>query len=206
MAIYLLRHGGTEWNTVGRFQGQQDSPLTAQGRTQATAMGRRLATHLAMGEAGAVVPTLWASALGRSGHTAALVAAELGLAPETVRRDARLNEVSLGSWNGLTDGEMMARDEAAWTAWRRTADPWIAAAPGGESRADMARRAQAWLDEHVPAVPQMAPHVVVGHGAFNRVLRGLYCGFGRDFIMALDSFSHDAILILEHGQETWLDG
>ena len=40
--IYLCRHAQTEFNTVARFQGQVDSPLTAMGHAQAEAMGRRL--------------------------------------------------------------------------------------------------------------------------------------------------------------------
>ncbi|MEQ9190857.1 MAG: histidine phosphatase family protein [Alphaproteobacteria bacterium] len=198
MTIYLMRHGETEWNVAGRLQGQKDSPLTARGRAQAAAMGRRLAPLLAVGPP----LTLWASALDRSWHTARLLAAELACDPAAIRRDARLNEQSLGPWDGLTDGEMMARDEAAWTAWRRPADLWMAAAPGGESRADMALRARAWLD----TIDMSATHMVVGHGVFNRILRGVYGGFGRDRVTALESFPHEAILVLERGRETWLDG
>ncbi len=40
--IYLLRHGETVWNCVGRFQGQQDSPLTARGIEQADHVARLL--------------------------------------------------------------------------------------------------------------------------------------------------------------------
>lgn len=40
--IYLLRHGETVWNCLGRFQGQQDSPLTARGIEQADQVARLL--------------------------------------------------------------------------------------------------------------------------------------------------------------------
>jgi probable phosphoglycerate mutase len=40
--IYLLRHGETVWNCVGRFQGQQVSPLTARGIEQADQVARLL--------------------------------------------------------------------------------------------------------------------------------------------------------------------
>jgi hypothetical protein len=40
--ILLIRHGETEWNSLGKWQGQQDSPLTNQGMSQAAALGQRL--------------------------------------------------------------------------------------------------------------------------------------------------------------------
>ena len=70
--IYLCRHGQTVFNQSRRYQGQVDSPLTALGRAQASAMGRRLA-----GLVGADV-TVWASPLGRAQETLALILAELG--------------------------------------------------------------------------------------------------------------------------------
>ncbi len=45
--VFLLRHGETRWNAVGRFQGQRDSPLTARGRDQAAQLGRVLTGALA---------------------------------------------------------------------------------------------------------------------------------------------------------------
>ncbi|MGC2079716.1 MAG: phosphoglycerate mutase family protein [Xanthobacteraceae bacterium] len=44
--IYLLRHGETIWNTVGRFQGRKDSPLTQRGIEQANQMGMLLSREI----------------------------------------------------------------------------------------------------------------------------------------------------------------
>lgn len=60
--IFLLRHGETEWNAAGRFQGQRDSPLTACGREQAAQLGRILAKALA----GRLLVPLDVSPLGRT--------------------------------------------------------------------------------------------------------------------------------------------
>ena len=40
VSIILVRHGQTEWNVEGRWQGQQDSPLTEQGLGNAKKLGR----------------------------------------------------------------------------------------------------------------------------------------------------------------------
>ena len=40
--LLAIRHGETVWNVEERFQGHEDSPLTANGRRQVAALGRRL--------------------------------------------------------------------------------------------------------------------------------------------------------------------
>ena len=67
--IFLLRHGETEWNAEGRFQGQRDSPLTARGREQAAQLGRILLRTFADGR----VPPFHVSPLGRTQDTAAII-------------------------------------------------------------------------------------------------------------------------------------
>ena len=41
--LLLVRHGQSEWNSVGRMQGHADSPLTPEGRRQAVSAARKLA-------------------------------------------------------------------------------------------------------------------------------------------------------------------
>ncbi len=40
--LVVIRHGETEWNVRGIWQGQQNSPLTDQGMRQAKAVAERL--------------------------------------------------------------------------------------------------------------------------------------------------------------------
>ena len=161
--IYLVRHGETEWNRIGRMQGQLDAPLTTRGEAQARAVGETL------GELGVDGFDLVVSPLGRTRATAAIIASTLGRDPETMVADHRLQEMTWGDWDGLTRAEIEARDPDAWA--RREAGKWDYCPPGGgESYAMAAIRVTDWLAEQDPD----RPLIVVSHGGTGRVVRGLY--------------------------------
>ena len=166
MAIYLLRHGETIWNRARRLQGQRDTPLTLTGARQAAAMGRTLAGLLESREPGAFL----SSPLGRARQTASIVADEIGFDPDMIVLEDLVIETSFGVWDGLNMEEILARHEATWN--RRRADRWHTAPPGGESHADVAERARRFLEE----MPTGRPLIIVAHGSFNRILRGLWRG------------------------------
>jgi probable phosphoglycerate mutase len=92
--VYLIRHGETEWNVAGRFQGRLDSALTQAGTLQAEAIGRRLAALRIQADAFVISPS------GRTRKTAAVMADFVEL--PNAQFDDRLAEVSTGSWDGLT--------------------------------------------------------------------------------------------------------
>jgi probable phosphoglycerate mutase len=92
--VLLVRHGQSEWNAAGRWQGQADPPLSDLGRRQARAAAASL------GALDAIV----ASDLQRAGETAAIISAELGVGPVLV--DPDLRERDAGEWSGLTRAEI----------------------------------------------------------------------------------------------------
>lgn len=92
--VLLVRHGQSEWNAEGRWQGQADPPLSPLGRVQAAA---------AAGAAGAVAGIV-ASDLQRALATAEIIADHLGVGP--VRPEPRLRERDAGEWTGLTRAEI----------------------------------------------------------------------------------------------------
>lgn len=92
--VLLLRHGQSEWNAVGRWQGHADPPLTALGRAQALAASRALGT----------LDAAMASDLVRARETAEVVTGQLGVGPVLI--DERLRERDAGEWTGLTRAEI----------------------------------------------------------------------------------------------------
>jgi probable phosphoglycerate mutase len=95
--VLLVRHGQSEWNAVGRWQGQADPPLSDVGRRQARAAASSLGA----------VDAVFASDLQRAMETATIIAAELGVGPVVV--DPDLRERDAGEWSGLTRAEIDER-------------------------------------------------------------------------------------------------
>jgi len=163
--IYLLRHGETVWNCLGRFQGQQDSPLTARGIEQADQVARLLRDALCDDEQSF---RMQISPLGRVRQTAERVLAEVTL---QYLEDDRLVEVTTGSWDGMTrfeiDAEFPGRVEGS------NAFDWYFRAPDGESFDDACKRATSWISD------LRHPTIAISHGLFGRILRGVFLGLSK---------------------------
>ena len=88
--LLVARHGQSEWNALGRWQGHADVPLSDDGMRQAADAGLALGTFDAV----------WASDLQRALLTAQIIAEIIGIGPVMI--DARLRETDVGPWQGLT--------------------------------------------------------------------------------------------------------
>jgi broad specificity phosphatase PhoE len=128
--ILLARHGETDWNRDGRFQGHADPPLNRTGRDQAV----ELSVALMAEELAAV----YSSPLRRALETAKVVAASRGLEPVTVDG---LREVDVGSWSGLTRAEIEQRFPEQYLRWLDYGQGW----EDGETYEEMGKRAVAAL-------------------------------------------------------------
>jgi broad specificity phosphatase PhoE len=160
--IHLLRHGETVWNTVGRFQGQKDSPLTKRGIEQADQMGMLLSREIA-GREGRFKG--YVSPLGRATETAARIAK---IVPLTFEEEPRLMEVSVGSWDGMTLYEIGVEYPDALNG--SDAFDWFFRSPNGESFDQACKRVSSWLSD------VSTPAIAVSHGLTSRLLRGVYLG------------------------------
>src|SRR5687767_10128865 len=96
--VSLIRHGETEWNTTGRWQGILPVPLNDIGREQA----RKLAATLRQD----AIQMIYTSDLSRAAETAQIIADTLGI-PVSV--DERLRELDIGIFQGLTVEEILQR-------------------------------------------------------------------------------------------------
>ncbi len=183
--IYLLRHGETVWNTLGRFQGQMDSALTRRGVEQANLVARLLHQEIA---ATAQSFELHISPLGRVRETAERVRR---LLPLEAREDVRLMEVTVGSWDGMTLFEI--DQEFPGMLDRSDAFDWYFRSPDGESFDAACIRAKSWIADI------RRPTVAISHGLFGRLLRGVYCGLSRREMLELP-VPQDGFYRLSDGQ------
>jgi probable phosphoglycerate mutase len=170
--ILVVRHGETEWNRLGRWQGDLDSPLTDLGRAQARDMGAMLACN----GIGPHSHTIYSSPIGRARITAALMLDAMGAATAPVTEDARLREISVGDWTGAHRDEIRAQtglDESANFL------DYYAAAPGGEGFDAVFARSTAFLRS------LQGPALIVTHGITSRFLRTIAMGWGSDRLLDL---------------------
>ncbi len=168
--IYAIRHGQTDWNVEGRFQGTKDVPINETGRRQADRNGLALKTLL--GDRAASFDFV-SSPLGRSRETMQRIRSAIGLPAEEYRIDDRLIEVSFGDWEGHTLKEIAACNDS----WRRRIDDrgrdkWNFQPPGdnAESYEILTWRVAAWLKS------VNRPTICVSHGGIVRCLFHLVGG------------------------------
>jgi glucosyl-3-phosphoglycerate phosphatase len=154
--LVLWRHGRTEWNATGRFQGQGDIALDSVGRAQAAQAARVLAAFAPV--------ALYSSDLSRAYQTATSLAELVNLPIQT---DKRLREIHVGSWEGLLGSEIRTQNpDLAERLWRGED---VRRSPTGESPREVAERMAEVLGEIAGAAPDGSTVVAVTHGLAGRV-------------------------------------
>jgi len=130
--LFLVRHGRTDWNRVGRWHGQADIPLDELGVLQAKAFAQSVPKLRP--------DVLFTSPLARARQTAAVLSEVLGFDADL---DQRLAEVDVGDWEGLVDEEVFRRDPSL----RRTPETDRRFSATGETPTECGARVGAALDE-----------------------------------------------------------
>ncbi len=159
--IDLVRHGETESNRAGRWQGQGDSPLTSVGVGQARRLGERLA--------GTRYDLVVSSDLGRALATAAAVTPR-------AEPDAAWREADIGDWEGLTTAEVMAAFPDEIGSWATDASVRLG---GGESYGEMVDRVTSAFDKLLARLDDGARALVVTHGGVIGSLLAQILGYRR---------------------------
>lgn len=160
MRLILVRHGQTEWNASGRYQGQSNVALSETGRKQAMFLAERFPVK--------ALDAIYASDLDRARETAECVGQRLGVA---VCSEPAFRELSFGDWEGLTYQEISSR-------WPKEANKLFTAPdelviPHGETFRELQKRA---LDQiHLIYEKHIDQTVAIfAHGAINKtILAGL---------------------------------
>lgn len=170
LRLLLVRHGETEWNRQGRFQGQIDVPLNDNGRQQA----RQVAEFLKD------VPIDFAvsSSMSRPRETA-----ELALAhhPQvSLSLEDGFREISHGTWEGQFEADIEKDYPGELERWRQV--PAEVQMPSGENLQQVWERAIATWNQVVAAAlanpDQPKTGLVVAHDATNKVILCYIAGAG----------------------------
>jgi broad specificity phosphatase PhoE len=143
--ILLARHGETDWNSEGRWQGWADPPLNQAGRDQARALAEQLRSL--------PFDAVYSSDLRRAYETAEIVAAPHEV---PVIADRGLREIDIGSWSGLTRAEIEKRFPDG-------------SRPDGETREEHLERVLATV-ERIARSHAGARLLLVSHGGTLRAL------------------------------------
>lgn len=148
--ILMLRHGQSEWNAMGRWQGQADIDLTDLGYEQA----RRATEKLGMFDA------VVSSDLLRAHRTASIIADGLGIG--LLPPDIRLRETDVGEWQGLTP-KQIERDWPGYLELHKRP-------PGFEDDASIVARVTAALSDLADTY-RGAEVLCIAHAGVIRVMR-----------------------------------
>ena len=161
--VILCRHGETDWNRLGRYQGKTDVPLNARGREQVRELARALRDE--------PIAAVYSSTLARAYDTAREIARVHGV---EVTRDARLDEINQGLWEGLRREEILRTHPEIHERWLES--PLDLRLPEGETLEEVRDRVRAALDDilllHVGQTVCIVAHSV-SMAAVKHELQGL---------------------------------
>ncbi len=169
--LILIRHGETDWNVEGRYQGQADPPLNARGREQARKLARELA------EVG--IDVIYSSPLRRAWETAEIIARALGV---PLHPEPRLMEIHQGHWQGRLRSEIAAKYPELFQRW--LTEPWEVSPPGGEHLREVQRRVYAAVDEILQRHPGQTVALVT-HRIPIALLKVRYQGLDKNAVRTL---------------------
>jgi len=155
--LIIWRHGETDHNASGIWQGQLDTALSDKGREQALTAASAIATYSPS--------VIVSSDLQRAADTARSLASRVGL---QVRYDERLREIHAGLWQGMTAGDVAEQFPVEQAALLAGED--IQRGVHGESLGQVAERTRAAADELLADLAPGDCAVIATHGVAGRTV------------------------------------
>lgn len=132
--IYIVRHGQTEWNLLGKTQGHGNSDLTPKGIEQAELLADSMTKY--------PIDYIYSSDLGRANQTAEIIGNKLNI---EVEKTEALREVNFGTWEGRIIKDIIEEDPELYKMWRN--EPHLAKIPQGETLSQIKERTDAFIKE-----------------------------------------------------------
>ena len=163
MKFYLVRHGETEWNKLGRFQGQYDTQLNDAGLEQAGVIAQAARDWS--------LSAIYASPLTRTMQVASEIGGAVGL---TVNARDGLMELGLGELEGVTGEEMRAGWPQVYNTWNNS--PELVVMPGGESLEALEERSWEVILELQESHGQEENLAIISHNFTIRAICGKVLG------------------------------
>ena len=178
LRLLLVRHGETEWNRQGRFQGQIDIPLNGNGQRQAEQAGAFLKDQ--------TFDIAFSSPLKRPWGTGAAIlaanaSAQASKPPLTLQAVPDLQEISHGEWEGLLESEIKSNFPGDLEIWQ--SNPETVQMPGGENLQQVWERSwPAWqgIVRQTATCGESATGLVVAHDAVNKAIACCVVGLEPD--------------------------
>jgi broad specificity phosphatase PhoE len=176
-ALWLIRHGETEWSVTKRHTGRTDIALTATGKRQAAALGRHLARR--------AFALVLCSPLQRARETCRLA----GYSDVATCTDDLL-EWDYGAYEGRTTSEIRT-EVPGWSIW-------TGGVPGGETIDQVGNRAEQVIKQALSVDGDVA---LFAHAHILRILTACWLGLPPD-AGRLFALSTASVSVLGHERET----
>jgi len=186
---YVIRHGKTEWNTSGIYQGIYDSPLTQEGIKQARKVGDYFQDKK--------IDKIFCSSLGRAQQTAEIISKKIGIEITTI---PEFKEMNFGSFQKKSKEKVQAIFKDFFTSHKE--NPYyklFIPYPDGESYFNVYQRV---LPVVLKLLVRNNNFIIVGHESVNRMIRGIIMKKAlKDMVMTRQKNNEIAVLDIANNTE-----
>lgn len=179
MNIFFVRHGQTEWNELGKFQGSKDSPLTSAGIIQAQKL------NLKFKEDNLTFDKVYASPLGRAYNTANLITNNV----YSIEALDAFREISVGDMEGVPFTEFQELFPNEYYNFFNSPQNYDPSNIHGESFFVLMDRVEEGLNQIVISNSMDSSILVVTHGITLKAI----CSFIKNSSKSLELFAHEDI-------------